>query len=562
MKKLLNAGLRRTALLSLALFLLIVALWKISRGLEQQMDIRFYDESYYLTQGFFHPVSRWTADYSPLYSLSYKLLGFFTGDEIGLYYLAYRFWDLVLGLSIFWMLRLAGIGIFPALVWALSALASQLGLPLWPKAGHLALAGCSLGIAGLWHWRGRPATQLAWTASLCLLLAWCRPEFIAGAAAAGFTFLILFILTKEKPVVTSLIPLIFCLGFALVWGLPFGQSGRGLVAFGQHFVHNWRNISGQNSGDLMWDWVNWRPIFREHFGNARNPWQALLENPGDMLRHLWFNLRYLPYNCLVFFTETLAPKRMYGISPLAGFGMVWLLAEAGNRFELAGQLAGKIRSKSLPDFLPWFCLAIPSLLAGLLFQPRPHYILPLLPFFIFMSGHFFRPALEKANRNRRFVWLSLPLLVFLLLPGTEAFFVLEKGSSKALAETHPQEGDPFQVISSRDLSHIRLVRELQRFPFPQGFRIFDASTGASEYLGTRLVQCGKTGFEMNYPALEHFGRFLDSAQVQGILLHETIRYDRFFSGNAAWNELKSQPQKLGWLKVAIGNSGDSLLLRK
>jgi hypothetical protein len=106
------------------------------------------------------------------------------------------------------------------------------------------------------------------------------------------------------------------------------------------------------------------------------------------------------------------------------------------------------------------------------------------------------------------------------------------------------------------------VDELEKIPFPTGFRIFDASTGATEYRGDKVIQCGKIGFEMNYPALRNFPRFLDSAGVQGIFLHETIRYDRFFTENPDWQKIKNQPEKCGWYKMAVGSAGDSLLLRK
>jgi hypothetical protein len=213
--------------------------------------------------------------------------------------------------------------------------------------------------------------------------------------------------------------------------------------------------------------------------------------------------------------------------------------------------------------MPWFFLATPSMLAGLLFQPRPHYILPLLPFFILAAGLYFRNiSFSFPAEKWKYSLFLLPIILFFMLPDCGAFFRIQADGGSSAGETHPGTGDPFGPITSKSLSHKILVNQLRKIPFQEGFRIFDASTGATEYLGDRLIQCGKTGFEMNYPALQDFSRFLDSAKVQGIFLHETIRFDRFFSLNPDWQKIKSQPQKWGWRKIALGSEGDSLLLRE
>ena len=45
--------------------------------------------------------SEWIPDYSPLYCLHYKILGVLFPDGIELYYANYRFWDLILGISVY-----------------------------------------------------------------------------------------------------------------------------------------------------------------------------------------------------------------------------------------------------------------------------------------------------------------------------------------------------------------------------------------------------------------------------------------------------------------------------
>lgn len=550
-------------------FFLLLSTWKVSAQLETKMDLRFYDESYYLTQGLFHSPESWLADYSPLYSLWYKLAGYFISDPVELYDAAYRFWTFALGLMVFGLVRVSSFESrernrwFIALLWGMASIASQLALPLWPKAGHLAMIGSFIGIFGLLNWKDEQTSQLCWVAGIGLLFSWCRPEFLAAAGTAGLLIPLAILSGERKFSYLSLIPFVPALACWYIWGLPTGQSGRGLVAFGQHFVHNWRNISGNNQTDLMHDWVNWRPIFASHFGNAGNPVEAFLTNPGDMIRHLWFNLRYLIYNCLVYFSETMFPKRITGISPVYGFAALLLLAEWMSKLRTADIFFQRFRKRNFREFLPWLVLALPALLAGFLFQPRPHYLLPLFPFFILLVTIFFKPVAILQNHKVSFLLpIALPIMLFFLLPDSDAFFRLKTNANSGFQKTNPDQNEHFEAITSPSLRHRKLVKELQAYPFADNFHLFDGSTGATEFLGKKVIQCGKTGFELNYDAIRNFSFFLDSARVEGIFLNESIHYDDFFNRNFFWQQLRSRSEEMGWIKLAIGRGGDSLLIRK
>jgi hypothetical protein len=553
-----------------ALVLLLFCNRKISSHLESQMDLRFYDESYYLTQGFFHSPETWIADFSPLYSLWYRSASIFFRDPVALYYTSYRFWAFLFGLMVFgilWFSRRAGtrngwFPFLPAQLWAMAATASELSLPLWPKAGHLAMLGSTIGMAGLLYWKNQRISQLCWVAGIGLLFSWCRPEFLAATAASVCLMPMAFFFGERKVSLHSLLPLVPVLVFFFLWGFPLGQSGRGFVAFGQHFVHNWRNINGNNQTDFLQDWVNWRPIFQQHFGSASNPLEALINNPVDMLHHLWFNFRYLVYNGLVCFSETIFPKRIFVVSPLYGFVLLLLLAEWKGNFRTAEILITRVKRKGVSFFLPWISLALPPLLAGFLFQPRLHYILPLFPFFVLLMAEYFRPVkFHLPGRWQAAYTLILPLVFFFFLPDSTAFFRIKSGAEWNQVKNLPDYKGHFQAITTSSLRNRALIEHLRHYPFPAGFRIFDASTGATEYLGDKLIQCGKTGFEMNYETIRNFPVFLDSARVDGIFLNETMYHDNAIMQNSYWQELRKTPDLLGWNKLAIGEAGDSLLIR-
>jgi len=547
--------------------ILLVAVWKTTYGLESVMDIRFYDESYYLTQGLFHPVRSFIADYSALYCLYYKALSQFSlSDGIALYYANYRLWSFIMSVVVFGVLRLSGCHLGFALIWAVSATCAQINLPLWPKAGHLAMLGVSVALAGFVSLKDKPLNASFWIAGMFLMISWCRPEFLAGSLAALSLFL--FYLIRNRFRIEGnvsfwiFVPWIAATALFFLWGFPMGQSGRGMVAFGQHVVHNWRNISGQNSGDLMEDWVNWREIFGRIFGKADGIVSAFVHNPGAMFQHLWFNLRYVLYNSFTYFFESLFPARWLGIPVSLCIGSLWLAGEYFHGFNGLASFWNRA--------VVWFkrygmlfgLLAIPSVLAGLLFQPRPHYILPLFPLFLFGIG-----KLAATYRFNQFAehWkfgFGAGVLVAQLffLPDASAFYALRaKGEQSS---TNPDRKEPFGIITSENLHQKDLIRKLRQMDWPAGTRMFDASTGATEYLGTAVTQCGKTGFEMNYDALSNFQGFLQKEKVNRIFLRSTIYYDHFFNRNAAWQQLRSRPESMGWEKVAITEWGDSLFVKR
>lgn len=544
-----------------------LAVAKTTTGLENLMDVRFYDESYYLTQGLFQPISSWIADYSALYSIHYKILARFTGsDAIDLYYANYRFWSFVFGCVVFSVLRRSGCSLTFSLIWAVASTCAQINLPLWPKAGHLAMAGVAIGLLGIQPLKDRPSSFFAWISGLFLCLSWCRPEFLVGSALALLAGFLAFLAKgtgqQQKLPWFVLLPWLCAVLAFYVWGLPVGGSGRGEVAFGQHFVHNWRNITHHTSNDLMEDWVNWREIYHRVLGPSNGILAALFSNPLAFGQHLWFNTKYLIYNSYLYFFESLFPFRLLGLSVSLCLAGLWLGAEYFHRFNgLATALRqAKTGIKSYGYLL--VVMALPSVMAGLLFQPRPHYILPLFPLFLFGMGKLASVyTFPQLAENHKFgIGAGMVVAILLFLPDAGGFYALRAKGEQS--KTHPDRQEPFGKITSEGLQQKELIRRLQTRNWPAQCRLFDASTGATEYLGTRVVQCGKIGFEMNYKSLEDFPAFLEREKVSHIFLRSTIQYDHFFQKNRHWQQLRSNPESLGWTKIAVSPWGDSLLVKK
>lgn len=528
------------------------------------MDIRFYDESYYLTQGIFTPVSQWLADYSALYSLYYKGLSFFEQDALNLYYLNYRVWAFVFSGLIFLILYRNGVHPGFSLIWAICGLSAQINYLLWPKAGHFAMLGVAIGLFGLQQLRRNKSESLIWVSGCAAVLSWARPEFSLGSIL-GFGFF-LFWLAKSRfsekiNRFWVFIPWVLSGGFTLLWGLPIGNSGRGGVAFGQHFVHNWSQNHGADSKELMFAWVNWRPIFESVFGPPESMISSILSNPSPLFWHSFHNTKQLINNVFSYFLETLVPVHWLGWSIFLTVGLLWFLAEFFNNFNGLSRFLKHYSHPISRNFWLVFPLAIPSLTAGLLFLPRPHYLIPLFPFFVWgaalwIQGYNF----PKIKPTLKSVGLFLVVLMALFfLPDSSAFFRLEADGKQAKVES----GDAryFSVKTPLGLKNQVRMKAALAIDWPAGTRLFDGSTGVTEFLGNRVIQTGKTGFEMNYPILKDFDSFVKNEKVTAIYLAPSLQEDKFFSHTPFLHYLKNQPEKMGWREVQLNYTGDRLFFK-
>lgn len=552
----------------IAVSLVLGAVWITTRHLESEMDVRFYDESYYLTQGIFKPIRSWEADYSPLYSLYYKALSWFEPRPVELYYLNYRVWATVFGTFCFLILRAFGAGFWLASFWAVASLSASVCLPLWPKAGHMAMAGVSTSLLLCKCFGYRHNVSLLLGSFFCFALSWVRPEFFAGGIAA-LGLLIATLVKSDLKIREGKthaldygIPILLfasaCI-FLILWGLPVGRSGRGMVAFGQHFVHNWHTITHRKI-NLLYDWVNWRQVLDEVFGQHDSLIQAIHERPMAIIQHLWFNIKYLFLNAFTLFFETLVPFRIFHISIGLLVTIALVVCEWFHQFNgISNWWKGTMVQLKTKGIL-LIPIALPSLLAGLLFQPRPHYILPLFPFFLALM----------ARLSREYTFPLLPTLwkkacgvgcLGLLLwatPPTQAFFKIT--SEKPTASDSKQLEDFFTPVTARSLSNKELITKVQKWNWLKNRNVFDGSTGVLDYYPS-LNRLGKIGFEFDYETLFPLDSFLQKKHVEVVYLASSLQYDYAFSQNEFWQKLKAHPKLLGWQKIAVPASTDSLLVR-
>lgn len=151
------------------------------------------------------------------------------------------------------------------------------------------------------------------------------------------------------------------------------------------------------------------------------------------------------------------------------------------------------------------------------------------------------------------------LIALIYLPDSRSFFRVEKEGTGGKKD--PKEARYFSIQTNSGLKNVGRIRALTNIKIPGECRIFDGSTGVSEFLGKKVIQKGKTGFEMNYKALENFEDFIQTERINAIYLAPSLQKDQFFNRIAWLERLKTNPESLGWDRIDLGNSEDQFFLK-
>jgi hypothetical protein len=242
--------------------------------------------------------------------------------------------------------------------------------------------------------------------------------------------------------------------------------------------------------------------------------------------------------------------------------VLWVSLEFSHKFKVLLEWFEKARVKFFrlaPVLLP---ICSPSLTAALVFQPRPHYLIPLFPVFLWAAGSLIKQYSFQFVHAKVKTSIGLAFIIGTLyfLPDSKAYFRIEKDKNSGLSKSNQL--NYFQPLTSTGLNDKTIAKSLMDMDWPKGTRIFDASTGYTDYLGQRVERFGKVGFEINYPILSDFGGFIQKKNLNAIFLRKDFFYDRFFSRQKSWQNLKANWASLGWDKIPVGQNGDSLFLKE
>jgi hypothetical protein len=133
------------------------------------------------------------------------------------------------------------------------------------------------------------------------LLVYVRPEFILSLILFSVVSLILLGYRYYKSVEKRrgyLFLFIFTLllsVFVVVIKNP-ASNQRSIIAFGQHYLNNLRQWE-TNEGKT-WNGSQWRQAMIAKFKTDQSLFTAFFYNPGEMIKHVWTNVKRIPYKTL------------------------------------------------------------------------------------------------------------------------------------------------------------------------------------------------------------------------------------------------------------------------
>ncbi len=271
-------------------------------------------------------------------------------------------------------------------------------IDIWPYPIHLTATILALGAALAVRLPRAPGAAVF---GLTLLTAtYARPEYLYALylfapLAIGAAIGAIFRRGAWRAVLGAVA--LFAVGSALlVWALgsPRAESGRPIIAFGQHYAYN-RFLAGGRTDS---PWHQWENYIRADFGDATTVGAALRNNPDAFLWHVGTNARRLPDTLFTVATPRVdltrlhqphlilnAPTRHPKSEALAKriAALVLVCGLVGVVFGLRRwrRSDGEVEaSKLLLGVLMLALVAAPGFAAMLLVFPRFHYAIPSVVF--------------------------------------------------------------------------------------------------------------------------------------------------------------------------------------
>ncbi|MBT8381902.1 MAG: hypothetical protein KJO59_06045, partial [Ignavibacteria bacterium] len=481
------------------------------------------DEAKYLGQGvnFFRtsPDSSW----GPLYSLWYYFLDLFSKDTISLYYFNYKLMTILPCIALF--LFLLKIKVTPTLsfYFSFALLISMINLPTWPKVSHFGLTLIFIGLILIHSTNGKNAKLLV-ALFISLIITYIRPEFILSSMLL-FGIIIKRSVKNDFGVKRFMMAIVTTLIFIFLIGIPY-SPGRNLTAFGQAY-HKYLDLEDRINDDGAKDW---NEILSENFGDPKNIVDAILINSEEFINHIEINLSKLP-SIYINSIQILLPNKIFPISRLIKILIVLsiiisvfvlLLFNKMNNYRTVVH-KGFTEKRDLIIYSLIFSL--PPLSSIILYFPRAHYILLLLPLIYLIVAQLIVPL--KFNN---YIKNLIPYCVLVFL----SFFLLPQLSS---------------VINRSNFKNLSAVQSIQNLNLKKRINLLENEGGLNVYLPDNY----------NWIKLEakkgNFSEFVDKNKINLIYYSNQLTNSAQLKRDSTWYEFINNPAAFEFKKLKTNDVG-------
>jgi hypothetical protein len=500
--------------------------------IEKALDIGLRDESAYLGYGIRLPTSRFpSAQYAPLYALWYYLLSLFEPDAVKLYFLNYKLMTILPPAMLFITLRRFAVPAMIALVVSALFLFNYVNFPTWPKVSHFTVLILLFGFFLCSF--SKNDLQLTATMMLTAFFAsYIRPEFFL--AATILAVILVYLTLREfksrqthKGTILTLAALLPCSMIVIYFGNPTTGGDRSMIAFGQHYAYNWVKWHGDT---LYNPWTNWESILKSDFGNAQTPFEALLNNPLAVLRHIIQNLLSLPDEISALF------KFRYSSGYAAKFAFtsgVVILALAGvmhiNRQNITRARNHLFRNWRKLGFCAGLFLIIllPVVISLVVIGPQRHYIYIFGALLLFAITTLLFCDTEQSAGQSGYPPVALLCITLLLTVSPVS-----------------------RLVKNQEQENLHTINFLRSLDLDKPVRILESDGGYSIYLGSHYKRIGPYNKETPFP------EFLAKSSANMIVMSEALSQDINFRNNPEWLAFSKNPAQFGFTELHIPDTNN------
>jgi hypothetical protein len=406
-----------------------------------------------------------------------------------------------------------------------------------------------------------------------VILSYIRPEYVLSLILFSIVSLVLlgrrYFKAPERIYGPLFITtLVLCLFVTVVMN-PAGGD-RSIIAFGQHYVNNLRQW--ETNDGKPWKGKDWRQALREKFETDQSFSVAFCNNPGEIMKHTWTNVKKIPY------------KTLYAHYPftLGGYpGWVMLLIKilivllyltailnfiADRRGHIKKNRWNIFQILNFDDKIFYFLafvLVVPSMISMAVIFPRDHYILVLigllllllvknLPVFEFLAQRGEPRIRPKFYAPAILVRVVGPVVLLIVV-----FFIPWRVSGN-----HGLLPGPF-INKCSNLKRLQVIKTVQvssnvRFLGTESkewlthwpFRKFAAACSDYTY---HFFQLEPSTFNMD--------EWINDKNINMILVNRKMLKDEQLRADILFNDLVKSPGDKGWTKIDIPRCPEFLLVK-
>jgi hypothetical protein len=527
------------------IFLIIVCGLNATRGLEQHMDVMFWDESLYLSRGMsmFKYIPR---DWGPSYSLWYKMLSFLFSDRLELYYFNFKLTTILISVSFFLLLMACGVQRILAFVFSVFFLSSFINMPLWPRVSHYCIIVLIAGILMAKYQKSIVAKFVFYSFAL-LVCAFARPElFLPFLVCFVLTYLFFFATIKQRNKYDIALVAGLTLFFLVLYKffktpLNNGDSTRGIGVFLQHFAMNY--VQWHHSNTVFW--LDYPDILKENFKNATSLKEMIEVNPALIKHHILSNgYHYCTQTAKIVFSffAPIFTKKIHWLCLMVSIMLFGVYFSFTKTIKDKRKKVFSLAKDNLFTLLVVFLFALPSFIVCIYAYPRQHYLLLQVPFMLLLIGLAISSITVEIYKSAQKI-VVVAVVWFFVMPVSEDFDYFRMFRNEE------------SLANQKSLKYIK-----QHYTSKDTIHIFDLEGGMTNLLPANFVN-------NNYIYLRDRNKillsdFLLSNKYDIIYKTPILTMLNSVQQDTILFDLLKNPAKYGYLEQKTGNFAPALLIKK